>query len=65
MYIINSEIIKNKYECKYNTYIYLKNNGFPLLSRNNDRYYFALTDKLKECLKHIPFLVKCRDLLKF
>jgi hypothetical protein len=64
--IINSEIIdeKHKFACNKSTMEYLVYKcGIPLLSFRNGKYYFAKNDKLEECLKRMPLIIKLKSYL--
>lgn len=56
MYISNIEKIKS-FKCGQITYSYLKNK-LPLLSMDNEWYYFADTEELKKILNDAPFYIK-------
>jgi hypothetical protein len=63
--ITNPEIIQEKYKCnKYVKSWLIRHCQIPLMSF--DRYgnfYFAKTDKLKECIKHMPLDVRILSIL--
>ena len=48
MFIINIDDMNksNLYECDIHTSYRLQKNGFSLLSKNGDKYYFYKTEKL-------------------
>lgn len=59
MYILNHKVIINqKFKCRKAVANYLINNGVPLLSREDDLYYFADTDLLKNTLENAPLWIK-------
>jgi hypothetical protein len=62
--ITNPSIIKEKYKCNKNiaNYLIFKCN-IPLLGVDKDYYYFANTDKLKECVKNMPLGLKILSII--
>lgn len=59
MYIINEDCIDNCFKCNKQVMEYLVFKcHLPLLSSDENSYYFATTDKLKEALKKMPFSLK-------
>jgi translation elongation factor P/translation initiation factor 5A len=57
--LINYKVINKRYKCNKamaNFLIYKEH--LPLLSVDNDDYYFADTDNLKVALKKMPFYLR-------
>ena len=59
--IRNHEIIKNKFECGKRVADYLMRLGIPLLSVEDNKYYFRETQNLKEALNKVPLIIKLID----
>lgn len=57
MFISNPNSIPNKFKCNKIIYNYLKDK-LPLLSRENNLYYFANTEKLNHILNSAPLYIK-------
>lgn len=57
MFIINSELVSKR---KFNKTIakYLVKKNIPLLSRDDDGFYFAQTEELNNILKSLPWYFK-------
>jgi hypothetical protein len=56
---INYKVINKKYKCnKITANFLIYKEHLPLLSVNNDTYYFADNDRLKVALKKMPFYLK-------
>jgi hypothetical protein len=58
MYIVNHQVIEDKFSCRKTVANYLIKHGVPLLSSEKDVFYFADTDLLQEKLKSMPFWLK-------
>lgn len=58
--ITNPEIIQEKYKCNKYVKDWLTRNCYiPLMSFDKrGNYYFAKTNKLKECLRKMPLNIK-------
>lgn len=57
--IINLETIENKFMCSKTVANYLIFEcKLPVLGYDKHYFYFANTDKLKECMKKMPLQVK-------
>jgi hypothetical protein len=58
MYIVNHQVIEDKFSCRKTVANYLIKHGVPLLSSDKDVFYFADTDLLKSVLRDAPFWIK-------
>jgi hypothetical protein len=58
MYIVNHQVIEDKYSCRKTVTNYLIKHGVPLLSSEKDVYYFADTDLLKSVIAESPLWIK-------
>jgi len=62
--IINPNIIEKKYRCnKYVKSWLIRHYRIPLLSFDRKYFYFADTEKLRECIKHMPLDVRILSIL--
>jgi hypothetical protein len=57
MYINNPESVPNM-ECNFIVANYLLEKGVPILSRKNNKYYFADSMLVRNLLKTAPFYIK-------
>lgn len=66
MFINNAESIPSSktYKCNGVVYNYLKNK-IPLLSNDDEWYYFSKTEELKMVLDNAPFYIKVVSNWKF
>jgi hypothetical protein len=58
MYIVNHQAIEDKFSCRKTVANYLIKHGVPLLSSENDVFYFADTDLLKSVIVESPLWIK-------
>lgn len=62
--ITNVDIIKNVYKCKKPIAVYLIYTcKLPLLSFDKKFFYFSDNDKLQECIKSMPLILKIGSLI--
>lgn len=59
--IRNHEVIKNKFECGKRVADYIMRLGIPLLSVEDNRYYFRESEELKETLNKVPLIIRLMD----
>lgn len=57
--IINNDILEDSFRCKaiVKDYLVIKK-GLPILSYDDDYFYFAQTENLKNALKTMPLHLK-------
>jgi predicted transcriptional regulator len=58
MYIVNHQVIENKFKCYKTVANYLMEHGVPLLSSENNTFYFAETELLNSVLENAPLWIK-------
>lgn len=57
MFIQDASKLKNVFKCKNLTYKYLSDK-LPLLSMNDEWYFYANTEQLKKVLDDMPWYMK-------
>jgi hypothetical protein len=58
MFIRNHQVLIEKFACRKAVANYLMTHGVPLLSREDDIYYFSETENMKQVMKDAPIWVK-------
>ena len=58
MYVRNHDSVSRKYKCNKLVYKYLIGLGFCLLSRDENDYYFSLTENLSKTLEKMPLYLR-------
>ncbi len=56
--IINKSIIRDTYRCNALVAKHLVYSGVPVLSYDDNYFYFRNTDRLNEALKNMPLYLK-------
>lgn len=62
MYIRNISSMGRTYSCTRFIGEWIKEKNFPVLSIENNRYYFADTELLREVIERIPIWMKVVDI---